>query len=119
MLIRCFLGNDMPSKGLPKRKIDRLGSDLPDWVEKHVQKPAKELEAVAPAWASAMSGKAVAACRLVSCKGGTLKVAVASAAARSYVDAELRGGGLARLKRECPTVWRVRVAVVAEGVGEE
>jgi hypothetical protein len=102
-------------KNVRPSSSDRLGSDLPDWVEKHVQKPAKELEAVAPAWASAMSGKAVAACRLLSCKAGTLRVAVASAAARSYVDAELRGGGLARLKLACTKVWRVRVAVVAEG----
>lgn len=98
----------------------KLGDFLPAWVEKNVTKPCKELAEILPLWEALVPENARRHARPLSYRGGSLKVAVTSAAAQACLSACLRGGVLAELKRQSKgKLHRVKTIIAPEEGAED
>lgn len=94
----------------------KLGDGLLNWVEKAVEKPAKELEDVAPLWESLVPAEGRRRAKLVSFREGVLRVAVESAPARAFLQMLLKGGVERAMKEGTKgKLFKVKTYVVAGG----
>lgn len=92
-----------------------LGEELVAFV-KGVKKISAQAQRAADAWAAAAPDTVAASTRVVELKGGTLSVAVRSAADRHAADRWLRAGGLEDLRAIAKSpITRVKFGLDADG----